>query len=206
MWQLGWSWFLTNKRISLLIPSFSAVSVSFSSSFSQPNPPTYPEKSVLFPAGCISAGRICGPLPFQARLTLPCNQMFHWSTYTWESLGCTQLLVNSLPRSSGCKQNQPKKNKPFLNWVGQGRSWIQRCRWPLACWWGCREKLICHSWSSTMGFTQIRSYFFGMTNIVPLISRSLEIPDTLTPSNAAEGTLYCLQLSIHLSEFLAKSI
>lgn len=44
--------------------------------------------------------------------------MFHWRTFTWESLGCTQLLVNSLPRSSSCKQNQPKKNKIFskLSW------------------------------------------------------------------------------------------
>lgn len=48
--------------------------------------------------------------------------MFHWRTYTWESLGCIQLLVNSLPRSSGCKQNQPKKNKTFskLSWPRTG--------------------------------------------------------------------------------------
>lgn len=106
MWQRGWSWFLTGKRGSLSIPGFFAVSVSFSlflPFFSQPNTQTYPEKPVLFPAGCISMERVCGPLPFQACLTLPFNQMFHWRTYTGESLGCIQLLVNSLPRSSSCK-------------------------------------------------------------------------------------------------------
>lgn len=119
MWQLGWSWFLTNKRTSLLIPGFfCSICFFLSFSFSQPNAQTYPEKPVLFPAGCISVERVCGPLPFQACLTLPCNQMFHWRTYTWESLGCIQLLVNSLPQSNGCKQNQPKKNKTFskLSW------------------------------------------------------------------------------------------
>lgn len=76
------------------------------------------QKSLFFSQLAASLWRDCGPLPFQAHMTLPCSQMFHWRTYTWESLGCIHLLVNSLPRSSSCKQKQPKKNKifPKLSW------------------------------------------------------------------------------------------
>lgn len=47
-----------------------------------------------------------------------------------------------------------------------------------------------------MGFTELKALFFWR----------LEKLDTETTSNAACGALYCLQLPVHLSEFLAKSI
>lgn len=40
-----------------------------------------------------------------------------------------------------------------------------------------------------------------LTGIVPLIPKSLGVPDTQTLSNDAQVTLCCLHLSIHLSEF-----
>jgi len=47
---------------------------------------------------------------------------------------------------------------------------------------------------------------FGITTVVPLVSRDLEICDTETPSSAAHSASYCLQLSMYLSEFLAKNV
>lgn len=50
------------------------------------------------------------------------------------------------------------------------------------------------------------SLFFEITTIVLLVSGYLEILDPESASSAAHSASNCLQLSMHLSEFLAKSI
>lgn len=154
------------------------------------------QKSLFFSQLAASLWRDCGPLPFQAHLTLPCSQMFHWRTYTWESLGCIQLLVNSLPQSSSCKQKQPKKNKIFSK-----LSWPRTELDPEMQMAACVSVKLCReahlpSLIFKDGFHWAEGFFFWR----------LEKLDTETTSNAACGALYCLQLPVHLSEFLAKSI
>lgn len=205
MWQLGWSWFLTNKTTSLLILqlfcSMFLLLFPFPSQILQ-----HTQKSLFFSQLAASQWAESVALshfrPVWPCLVTRCFTGERTLGRAWAALSCCWTLCLG---QAAVNKTSPRKTKPFLNWVGQGWSWIQRCRWPLVCWWGCREKLICHPCSSTMGFTQLRSSCFGDYKYCSPDSQ--EFGDTwyIGPFQCCPRHIV-LSAAVHSFEFLAKSI